>query len=262
MNEVKQIGQLFGTDTEPNPSGGRVYDANGIMRTLGSGHGMSQPYIAIPQATKGGYIECKVGGVADLSYPNSATRRGRVQDGGTVSPTITAESNGLCRIEPCIAAIRGRNPDNPTSRQSGLPTEQMLEIKVDGTSNTLTTVQKDNMVVEPNVLIPKRTEFGKSIRKAYESGTVEISRHAMMEMEPRADGISNTLTTVQKDNLLCQPPFRIRKLTPRECWRLMGFHDTDFGNAEQVNSNSQLYKQAGNSIVVDVLMAIFKEMLA
>ena len=50
---------------------------------------------------------------------------------------------------------------------------------------------------------------------------------------------------------------RIRKLTPLECWRLMGFDDEDFYKAEAVNSNSQLYKQAGNSIVVDVLEAIF-----
>lgn len=54
---------------------------------------------------------------------------------------------------------------------------------------------------------------------------------------------------------------RIRKLTPKECWRLMGFSDTDFEKAEAVNSSTQLYKQAGNSIVVNVLMAIFAEML-
>jgi DNA (cytosine-5)-methyltransferase 1 len=54
---------------------------------------------------------------------------------------------------------------------------------------------------------------------------------------------------------------RIRKLTPKECWRLMGFDDEDFEKAKQVNSDTQLYKQAGNSIVVDVLVDIFKEML-
>ena len=53
---------------------------------------------------------------------------------------------------------------------------------------------------------------------------------------------------------------RIRKLTPKECWRLMGFDDKSFKAAEQVNSNSQLYKQAGNSIVVDVLYYIFVEL--
>lgn len=50
---------------------------------------------------------------------------------------------------------------------------------------------------------------------------------------------------------------RVRKLTPKECFRLMGFDDKDFYKAEQVNSNTQLYKQAGNSIVVNVLESIF-----
>ena len=54
---------------------------------------------------------------------------------------------------------------------------------------------------------------------------------------------------------------RIRKLTPRECWRLMGFSDEDFDNASKVNSNTQLYKQAGNSIVVNVLEEIFKQLI-
>jgi DNA (cytosine-5)-methyltransferase 1 len=56
--------------------------------------------------------------------------------------------------------------------------------------------------------------------------------------------------------------YRIRKLTPKECWRLMGFEDKDIDNAIAIGmSNAQLYKQAGNSIVVNVLMAIFSQML-
>lgn len=54
--------------------------------------------------------------------------------------------------------------------------------------------------------------------------------------------------------------YRIRKLTPKECWRLMGFSDDDFAKAEKVNSNAQLYKQAGNSIVVNVLEGILKNL--
>ena len=54
---------------------------------------------------------------------------------------------------------------------------------------------------------------------------------------------------------------RIRKLTPKECWRLMGFDDIDFEKAEKVNSNAQLYKQAGNSIVVNVLERILENLL-
>ena len=69
--------------------------------------------------------------------------------------------------------------------------------------------------------------------------------------------------------LKCSPKYsiyknidlRIRKLTPKECWRLMGFDDSDYEKASKVNSNTQLYKQAGNSIVVNVLVAIFKELI-
>ena len=64
------------------------------------------------------------------------------------------------------------------------------------------------------------------------------------------------LKTVVNDTTL-----RIRKLTPKECWRLMGFDDEDFYKAEKVCSNSQLYKQAGNSIVVDVLEYLFREIM-
>lgn len=104
---------------------------------------------------KKGYIECGIGGVADLSYPESKTRRGRVQENGNICPTITATETGVCRIES---------------------------------------------------------------------------------------------------------PIRIRKLTPKECFRLMGFSDENFEAAEDVVSNSQLYKQAGNSIVVDVLYYILVEL--
>ena len=54
--------------------------------------------------------------------------------------------------------------------------------------------------------------------------------------------------------------YRIRKLTAKECWRLMGIKDRDFDKAAEVNSSSQLYKEAGNGIVVSVLMAIFSQL--
>ena len=78
-------------------------------------------------------------------------------------------------------------------------------------------------------------------------------------LEPRKDNLTNTITSVQKDNYVAGDCY-IRKLTPKECWRLMGFDDSDFEKAVKVNSNTQLYKQAGNSIVVPVLEAIMKEL--
>ena len=97
----------------------------------------------------------------------------------------------------------------------------------------------------------------------------------VQRLEPKFDGRTNTLTTVQKDNYVVIPqatkaetgicriesPIRIRKLTPKECFRLMGFSDENYQAAKDAGvSNSQLYKQAGNSIVVDVLYYILVEL--
>ena len=84
----------------------------------------------------------------------------------------------------------------------------------------------------------------------------EVEQH--IEISDRQE--ANSITTVQKDSMVCNG-MRIRKLTPKECWRLMGFNDYDFEKVERINSNSQLYKQAGNSIVVNVLESIFKNLL-
>ena len=88
------------------------------------------------------------------------------------------------------------------------------------------------------------TEGYEKIRRVYDTDHIH----------PAIAGGGNHLGNIM-DNV------RIRKLTPRECWRLMGFTDEDFDRAKEVNSDTQLYKQAGNSIVVNVLEAIFKEML-
>jgi len=71
------------------------------------------------------------------------------------------------------------------------------------------------------------------------------------------ENISQCLTEPHHNSQRLYDGLRIRKLTPLECWRLMGFDDEDFYKAEKVNSNTQLYKQAGNSIVVKVLEKIF-----
>ena len=166
--------------------------------------------------------------------------------------------------EPVSVAMRGRNPNNPSERgKSNGHYKQRIEMNKSGVANTITSVQKDSMVAEPQVLTPKRTEFGKAVRKQYESHEIEMSRHDMTTIEPRTDGIANTLTSVQKDNWLAEPQtpnYRIRKLTPRECFRLHGVDDADIDKLLNAGiSNSQLYKCAGNSITVDVLYHIFRK---
>ena len=182
-------------------------------------------------------------GVCDLSYPNSKTRRGRVQEDGKVSPTLTAANQNICYIDlPCICASRGRNPENPSSRVAGLPTEQRLEFNTKGTSNTITTVQKDNYVVEPKIICEQRSDEGLRFFK---------------------DNICGTIRTINSggDKRVIEEDFRIRKLTPRECFRLMGMLDDDIDKIQAAGiSNTQQYKMAGNSIVVDVLEAIFKNL--
>ena len=71
--------------------------------------------------------------------------------------------------------------------------------------------------------------------------------------------IANTILTGTEQGVVSED-LRIRKLTPRECWRLQGFPDYAFDRAQQVNSDSQLYKQAGNSVTVNVIEAIAKEL--
>ena len=169
----------------------------------------------------------------------------RIYDVGGCSPTLSTMQGGNQEpkiLESQIVAMRGRNPDNPSDRTAGNPTEQRLEVNMQGTSNCLTSAQKGNLVIESQVSAPKRTEYGKQIRKAYESGRIQESRHNMTELEPRKDDIS------------------IRKLTPRECGRLMGVSDEDIDKMAVVNSNTQLYKQFGNSIVVDAMCAMFKNL--
>jgi DNA (cytosine-5)-methyltransferase 1 len=191
---------------------------------------------------------------------------------------------------PICCASRGRNPENPSARTAGLPTQQRIEININGTTNTLTTVQKDNYILEPCALKYERTEYGKKIRKDYEAGLIDEKIGNMRELSPRKDGICNTLTTVQKDNYIFDPQwFAIRKLTPLESFRLMGFSDEDFAKAKYYTpeeekellekgfklkyekdeqgvkhavslSTTQAYKQAGNSIVTNVLYEVYKEL--
>lgn len=189
-------------------------------------------------------------GAFDLSFPTSKTRRGRVQEGGDVSPTIMAHNQGIGVLEPRIAAMRGRNPENPSDRTKGAPTEQRLEIGEDGTSNTLTSVQKDNLIVEPRCIV---------------AGTLEIDGwQDFIRRVHDPDGISPTIPFCGgggQEPKIVETTYRIRKLTERECWRLMGVKDEDYEKVAAGQSKSSMYHLAGDSIVTAVLMALFGELL-
>ena len=119
----------------------------------------------------------------------------------------------------------------------------------------------DNFIEEPQVLTPKRTEYGKLIRKQYENHEVTEQRKNIQQLEPRTDGVSNTLTGVQKDNYVCEPSYRIRKLTERECFRLMDVPEEYIDRIQAAGiSRSQQYKMAGNSIVVSCMYHIWRKL--
>lgn len=121
--------------------------------------------------------------------------------------------------------------------------------------------QTDNYIKEPQVLAPKRNDYAKAIRKDYEAGKVKDKLSNLHQYEPREDGVSNTITSFLKDNYVAEHNYRIRKLTPRECFRLMDVDDADIDKLLEAKiPNTQLYKLAGNSIVVAVLERIFDKM--
>ena len=209
----------------------KVYDPDGISPCLNASD------------YKGATNIIQVGNLMpEAKFKN--TQRGRVYDPEGLAPTLNTVSGGSLEpkiIEvPCAIASRGRNPDNPSDRTTGSPTEQRLEPNTTNCANTLTTVQKDNYILEPKV-IDDTVGFYDEPRIYDETvPTLRAERYGLKVTE-------------------CNPELRIRKLTPKECFRLMGFSDEDFDSIHGI-SNAQLYKMAGNSIVVNVLEEIFKSL--
>ena len=160
-----------------------------------------------------------------------------------------------------------------------------MEPRNDGVSNTLTSVQKDNYVAEP-LRIPEATAQGYA--EAYEGDSINLAVPNSKTRRGRVGKqMANTLDTGCQQGVVVgddtnapnvdvettkskefieqmrghqKMHYRIRKLTPRECFRLMGVDDADIDKIQAAGiSNAQQYKCAGNSIVVDTLYYIFKQ---
>lgn len=207
--------------------------------------------------------KCEV--VATLDIPGRIESACRIHGIDGIAPTCNTCSGGGHEtkiLEPIICAMRGRNPDNLKSRKAGIPTVQKLEIG-GSVSNTLTTVQKDNLVAEPNERFFRQAI---EIANENEGNSISLEQSNIKNINSENElfttlGPNCGSSTSSCGGVVAMQNYRIRKLTPKECWRLMGFSDTDFDKAKESGvSNCQLYKQAGNSIVVNVLMAIFGEL--
>ena len=134
----------------------------------------------------------------------------------------------------------------PNFNQSGIVYE------IDGIAPTLRAYQGGNL--EPKIRVKEATKQGYA--EAVVGDSINLSHPNSKTRRGRVGKqIANTLLTGESQGVV-EPDFRIRKLTPRECWRLQGFPDWAFDKAQEVNSNSQLYKQAGNSVTVNVIAAI------
>ncbi|KZK10652.1 DNA cytosine methyltransferase [Lactococcus cremoris] len=207
-----------------NPSGnginGNVYDSERLAPTLTTNKGEG-PKIAIKvkEATKQGFAVAELGDSINFSVPNSKTRRGRV--GKQVAQTLDTS---------CNQAVIVQNPLKGKTK-NGWHFEQNV-FDVEGLARTLKAGGGSGN-------IPKIVQKPRGFNKGGEH-----------EVAPTLSSNS------WHENNLLKSGIRIRKLTPRECWRLQGFPDWAFEKAQEVNSNSQLYKQAGNSVTVPVIYEI------
>ena len=273
--EVKQIGNIMPTKTRDNPNQGRVYDTNGIAPTLTKMDGGNREPMIID--------EIKVVG----NYMPSNHDASRVVDIDGIAPTVKENHGTVTAIaEPFIVASRGRNPENPSDRTVGSPTEQRLEPNFSGCTNTLTSVQKDNYVAEPIIYDDYNSRISSdqnAINTLTTNCGASAERNGVKIIEPivceerRDEGIRlfkddcvGTLRTIDAcgDKRVLEPKsynppeikWRIRKLTPKCCWRLMGFTDSDHDRAAQYTSASARYKQAGNSIITSCLIALMSSL--
>lgn len=289
-----QIGEVVGDKWEKmHEMSRRVFQPDGLSPTV--------------HCAGGGNTELKIaedfvlGGLQEHQVPRT--------DG--VSPTLTEAMGKGGGQTPIIVAMRGRNPDNPSDRTPGIPLRQRLEVNEKGLCNALTTVQKDNLVMDADYVSRKYGEFidekgyipemfvaynkqevhdvaptltgqcscpsGSSAvlklekpikvkvatKQGYEEATagdyVNITFPSSKTKRGRVGkGVAQTLTCGD-GNAVITENVRIRKLTPRECLRLMGWTDEQIDKIERAKvSSTQQYRQAGNGIVVQVLEAIFK----
>jgi DNA (cytosine-5)-methyltransferase 1 len=182
--------------------------------------------------------------------PSGNGMNGEVFQSEGLAPTLTTNKGEGQKIAIKSNTIKQFGVLQPNFNQCGVVYE------TDGISPTIRAYQGGGL--EPKIKVREATaqgyaeaEIGDSVNLAHPNSKTHRGRVGK--------GQANTLLTGGSQGVVI-PDFRIRKLTPRECWRLQGFPDWAFDKAQEVNSNSQLYKQAGNSVTVNVIEAIAREL--
>lgn len=195
---------------------------------------VNKPYILVNEGTKKGYTKAYEGDSINYSYPKSITKRGRV--GRKISQTILTSSN--------IATIVNVNKPICLNNSFKQPSVQDRIYDEEGIATAVTASQ-----FRPN--IAERKMFNPYNQK-------EVTDTAPTQTTNCGTATSSAAVLISEDG---EHFMKIRKLTPLECWRLMGFDDDDLYKAKMAGiSDTQLYRQAGNSIVVNVLEKIFERL--
>nr|DAN82648.1 MAG TPA: Cytosine specific methyltransferase [Caudoviricetes sp.] len=231
QSKIEIVGNTKNPNGTSQGTGSVVYDSNGLIGTLCARDYKEPKQVAIPVLT-----------------PDRAEKRQngrRFKTDGEPMFTLTAQDrHGVVENE-----IKKFGTIKPNFNQSGVVYE------TDGISPTIRAYQGGGL--EPKIRVKEATSQGYA--EAEIGDSVNLSHPNSKTRRGRAGKqIANTLLTGESQGVV-EPDFRIRKLTPRECWRLQGFPDRAFDKAQEVNSNSQLYKQAGNSVTVNVIAAIAKK---
>lgn len=218
INNSKKTRELLNFD-----STNRFYDVNGISPCLNT--------------MQGGDREPKIAVIGNVN-PSGSGMNGQVYSSDGLAPTLTTNKGEGAKI-----AIPVLTPDRVEKRQNG------RRFKDDGEEMFTLTAQDRH-----GIMVKEATSKGYA--EALPGDSVNISHPNSNTRRGRVGkGIANTLLTGEEQAVVTNN-FRIRKLTPRECWRLQGFPDWAFDKAKEVNSDSQLYKQAGNSVTVPVIADI------
>lgn len=248
---VKQIGNCMPTSTRDNPNQGRIYDTSGIAPCLNKMSGGGREPMIVTTGRIGDHQTDLVQDCEGISrslkatdyknpqkiqVPISMTRRSFNQT--DMSPTLTASgpSKGRGNSSPVPGvAIPVLTPDRVEKRQNG------RRFKENG---------------EPMYTVTSQDRHGVMVSGTYTGASKDFIREPM-------EGISRCLKSEKNDAgaiYYLGDEIRIRRLTPRECFRLQGWTDDYFDKAKSVNSDSQLYKQAGNGVTVNVIQAIAEKL--
>jgi len=252
MDEAKceQIGKLQGERWERmHDLCRRVYSPNGIsptIPTMGGGH--QDPKIVVPEATTKGYDIASTGDSINMAFPGSTTRRGRVGHG--VTQTLTAGDVQQVVVEPT---------EDYRFYQQAIETPQENDCEVGDT------IDAYNKRVNKDGISPAITTRPDGFKTAILPVVDDSEQNAVWnnDLGCFVDARTGEMLVGDYERPEPQKPnYRIRKLTPRECFRLMGVKKADYERAAKHQSGSSQYHLAGDSIVTTCLMAIFGELLS